>query len=184
MILICCSCDLQDRVDIGLAGRDEDDPRDPAYWNKFLAEGPTPFEPAPEHKPTIETLRSLYAAVLVNYQYRCAMTGRQFTPPEALLHEDLKITPIRPLPLGGPLHVSNFLCLAPEADTAFRAGHITIGPQCELVVDLSRIDPELVEVLNPIGRLRLPEAEIGQPDPAALRFHRERIFLNNSPGPF
>ena len=162
-----------------MAGGDEDDPGDPAYWNKFLGEGHTPFEPEPEHKPTVETFHSLYSAVLANYDYACALTGKRFDPPDALLHEDLKIAPIKPLPQGGPLHVRNFLCLTDEADLAFRSGHISVGPGWELIADLSRVDPELLERLNPIGRLRLPATEVSRPDPDLMRFHRERIFLNH-----
>lgn len=160
-----------------MAGEDEDDPGRAAYWQRFLQESAAPFEPEQVSPPSLETLRGLYAAVLQNYSYTCAMTGRTFAAPKDLLHDELRITPIRPLPLGGALHVSNFLCLENEADAALRAGHISVGPKLQLIADLSRIDPELLERLSPNGRLRLPVSEVAQPDPASLAFHREHIFL-------
>ena len=159
-----------------MAGGKEDDPSDPAYWNKFLGEGHTPFEPEPDHTPDIDTLRSLYAAVLSNYNYTCAITGRAYPPPAELLHDKLEVTPIQPLHLGGALHVSNFLCLEPEASQAFRAGHLAVGPQRQILADLSLVDPELLERTNPIGRLHLPELDVARPDPQALAFHRRHFF--------
>lgn len=156
----------------------DDDPGSPTYWQKLFAEASTPFEAEPELKPTLETLRSLYASVLAGYGYTCAMTGRRYAPPQELLHEDLQLVPIRPLSSGGALHVSNFLCLETDAANAFRAGHLAIGPALQLLADLSVVDPELLERLNPIGRLSLPHADVAQPDPLALAYHREHIFLH------
>ena len=86
-------------------------------------------------------------------------------------------SPFNPLAAGGALHVRNFLCLTSVAANAFRRGHLAVGPAFQIIVDLSHIDPELLEALNPIGRLRLPEMPIGRPDPDALAFHRAKIFL-------
>jgi predicted restriction endonuclease len=157
-----------------VAGDKNYDPGDPRYWG--LEEGRTPFEPEPAYRPGLETLRSLYATVLANYNYTCAMTGQHFARPAELLHDELEITPIRPMTAGGPLHVRNFLCLVTLAAQAFRDGHIAVGKDYQLVVDLSRIDPELVESLNANGRLSLPESEVGRPDPQALAYHRTHLF--------
>jgi hypothetical protein len=155
----------------------DEDPGSPLYWQKLFAEASAPYESEPEQSTSLDTLRSLYSTVLANYEHRCAMTGVHYPPSGAFLHESLEIAPIRPLPSGGLLHVSNFLCLERRVVEAFRLGHIAVGPRLELVVDLSRFDPELLERLNPLGRLGLPKASVGQPDPAALAFHREHIFL-------
>ena len=159
-----------------MADGDEDDPGHPLYWRKFLEEAGARYEAEPNAPPSIDTLRQLYSGVLANYSYACAMTSERFDPPGDFLHEDLQIAAIKPLFAGGALHVSNFLCLEAAAAQAFRRGHVTIGPEYELIVDLSRIDPELLERLNPLGRLNLPGAEVGRPDKAALEFHRSRIF--------
>lgn len=154
----------------------DDDPGSPHYWQKFLSEANTPFEGEPE-APALETLRSLYTGVLSNYGYACAMTGARFSSPAEFLHDRLEIAAIRPLASGGSLHVSNFLCLERATADAFRMGHIAVGPRFELIADLSRIDPELLERLNPLGTLILPHPEIAQPDLLALDYHRQHVFL-------
>ncbi len=157
---------------------DSDDPGSPSYWRRMFDEASTPFEPEPSQEPAAETLRSLYSHVLRAYRYRCAMTGRSYAPPVDFLHDHLGIVPIRPLTMGGALHVDNFLCLDSDAGAAFRSGHIAVGPASELIADLSRIDPELLESLHPLGRLLPPEPGLSQPDREALAFHRSRIFLH------
>jgi predicted restriction endonuclease len=161
-----------------VANGDEDDPGHPLYWQRFLAEAGARYEAQPAAPPALETLRQLYSSVLANYGFACAMTGRQFEPPRDFLHDHLEIAAIRPLVAGGALHVSNFLCLEQSAALAFRQGHIAIGNRYELLVDLSRLDPELLERLNPPGRLRLPEAGIARPDLSALAYHRANVFLS------
>jgi predicted restriction endonuclease len=156
----------------------DDDPGNPLYWQKLFAEDSTPFEIEPEQKPTVETLRGLYASVLAGYDYTCAITGRHFPPSQEFLHDVLQVAPIRPLTAGGVLHVSNFLCLEGAAADAFRIGQIAVGPRFELIVDLSRIDPELLERINPLGKLRLPVSGVAQPDLLGLAFHREHVFLS------
>ncbi|WP_323013565.1 hypothetical protein [Devosia sp.] len=158
-------------------GANENDPGDLLYWKKFLAEAGTAFEPTPEPSPSFEMLRELYASIISQYGHACAMTGERFAPAEGLLHDTLEIVAIRPLVAGGALHVSNFLCLSPAAANAFHRGHLAVGPGLELLADLSRIDPELLERLNPQGRLRVPDNPLTHPDPQALAFHRHHIFL-------
>lgn len=163
-----------------MAGDDSEDPGHPDYWRKLLAESSAQFEAMPTEKPSLETLRSLYTQVLRSYGYTCALTGATFDPPADFLHDNLEVVPIRPLTMGGSLHVDNFLCLERRAGTAFRQGEIAVGPSLELVADLSRIDPDLLERLNPLGRLLLPDPGQSRPDAAALAFHREHIFLRRS----
>ena len=160
-----------------MANEDTDDPGHPLYWQKFLSEAETPYQAEPVAPPSIDTLRQLYTSVLANYGYACAMTGAQFAPPPDFMHDELQLAAIRPLTSGGMLHVSNFLCLETAAADAFRQGHISVGKSYGLIVDLSRIDPELLERINPLGRLRLPASEIARPDEAALAYHRHNVFL-------
>jgi len=156
------------------------DPGQPEYWLNGLGELPQlVFESA----PSLDSLTELYAAVLRAYGHSCAMTGIGGKPALGVMRDGLAVVAIRPLAEGGALHVSNFLCLSDAAKTAFEAGHIAIGPELELLVDLSRIDPELLERLNPLGRLRQPEGAQAQPDRAALAQHRATIFVGQPGGP-
>ena len=156
-----------------------DDPGHPDYWLRFLSEAQPLFEAAPSASPSIETLRSLYTHVLRAYHHTCALSGRAFEPATDFLHEHLEIVAIRPLGMGGSLHADNFLALERAAAAAFRGGHLTIGPGLQIIADLSTLDPELLDGLAPGGRLVLPAAGTARPDPAALAFHREHIFMRD-----
>jgi hypothetical protein len=99
---------------------------------------------------------------------RCALTGAALAPdtlPIAIRWE-------------GPerLHLNNLLLLSPAAETAFREGHLTIRDDFSLVVDFRRIDPELVERLNPDGRLHVPDNPLLRPWAANLAWHRRWVF--------
>ena len=158
---------------------DSDDPGHPDYWKQFLAEPNARFEAGPADKPTLEILRSVYSQVLRAFDFTCAMTGAVFAEPEDFLHDALQIAPMQPIAMGGLVHVDNFLCLTTPAARAFAAGHIAVGPRLELVADLARLDPELLESLNPTGRLRQPDPALARLDLRALNFHREHIFLRS-----
>jgi hypothetical protein len=81
---------------------------------------------------------------------------------------------IRPAPDGGTLHPGNFILLSDMAAHAFFLGHVAVWSDFRLVADLSTIDPELLETLNPDGWLTLPNTN--PPDADALRWHRENVF--------
>jgi hypothetical protein len=59
-----------------------------------------------------------------------------------------------------------------DAIQAYERGHLTLGPRYNFLIDLERIDPEFLEALNPIGRLRLPRATALRPSLAVLAAHR------------
>lgn len=142
-------------------------------WKQWFEEASTHFEPEHSEPVSIETLYALHQAVLLRADFHCVLTGKDFSAtPQQLL-----AVPIQPHTAGGALHVDNFLCLCTDADHAFSLGHLTIGPQLELVVDLSRIDPEFFEQLNPLGRLLVGPNSM-PPDPLALLFHRTQVFLS------
>ncbi len=124
--------------------------------------------------PTIETMRRLYEQVLRAYEGTCAVTGASV--PLDLAVQGQTVVAIRPLQLGGALHVSNFLVLGADAGEAFSAGHFTVGPGHELIADLSLLSPELLERFHTSGRLHLPADRAYWPDEAHLAFHRSRIF--------
>jgi predicted restriction endonuclease len=158
-----------------------DDPGKPEYWLHGMDEAAAPFVHDPA--PSLQTLTDFYGAVVRAYGYRCAMTGLAGEPALGVMRDGLEVVAIRPLAHGGALHVSNFLCLSDAARTAFERGHIAIGPKLELLVDLSRIDSELLERLHRPGRLRPPEGAQAQPDQRALAYHRSKMFLGQPGAP-
>ncbi len=58
-----------------------------------------------------------------------------------------------------------------DAIHAYERGHLALGPRYNFLVDMESIDPELLEALNPIGRLTLPSDPTLHPSQAALTGH-------------
>ena len=110
-----------------------------------------------------------FSAIFAAYNNVCAFTG------EALAEAALADPRGHLLVLGSdPLTTDpNFIIpTCPDAIFAFERGHLTIGPGFNFLVDLEWIDPEFLQRLNPIGRLRLPVAPFILPSAAALAAHR------------
>jgi hypothetical protein len=122
-----------------------------------------------------EIYRRVYAEVLHRWNYHCPFTGRAFEPVDGP-HPDLEVVAIRARDAGGPLHVDNYLPMLPAVAAAWRAGHLTLGPDLALWVDKQLIDPELDEQLRPIGRLLDPAVNGSAPDQRYLAFHRQHVF--------
>lgn len=129
----------------------------------------------------VDTYMLLHDRVLERWKYRCVFTGAQFAPGESRPHPQLKVVAIRSRALGGPLHVRNFLPMTAEAEAAWNAGHITLGPGFGFQVAKHRIDPEFEERLAPIGKLSLPPEPSHWPDVEQIAFHRDHIFDRDDP---
>jgi hypothetical protein len=121
----------------------------------------------------IDTYSSIWQQVFDNFAGACAITGRSVVGGDK---RSIQIVPIRLEAEGGALHVGNFLALTAKAADAFSRYHLTVGIDFQLIVDFSLIDPELLERLNPDGRLTVPDGVRRGPDPQALAFHRQRFF--------
>ena len=66
--------------------------------------------------------------------------------------------------------------MLPAIATAWRAGHLTLGPDLAIWVDKRQIDPELDEQLRPTGQLLEPAVGDGGPDQRYRAFHRLHVF--------
>lgn len=107
-------------------------------------------------------------AVFAAYGYACAFTG---TPLKAEAAADPRAYLLN---LTNDPHATDPTMLIPatlDAIFAFERGHLTIGPNYSFLVDLQHIDPEFLERLNPIGRLRLPADSALAPSAAGLTPH-------------
>lgn len=125
--------------------------------------------------PSTETYLAVHKLALERADYTCAFTGQVFQHLEGI-HPDLNVSAIHPLGDGGSLHTSNFLVLSKTAAEAFNRGHLTVSGDYSLIADLSAIDPELLEALNPLGRLILSSNRDFWPDLDQLAYHRQFIF--------
>jgi hypothetical protein len=112
------------------------------------------------------------------YGYACAFTGCDLraeatADPRGCL-----------LVLGADPHTQDPAQLIPaclEAIHAYERGYLALGPRYNFLVDLERIDPELLEALNPIGRLNLPPDPALRPSQAALTPHLIGFVRGRSP---
>ncbi|MEP7239686.1 MAG: hypothetical protein ABI697_02260 [Devosia sp.] len=96
------------------------------------------------------------------YAFKCAFTGADLTAEAAA-------------DAGGELlrvDDDDFVPATIDAIYAYERGHLALGPTYNFIVDLAAISPELLEQLNPIGRLRLPAPPYPAPSQSAVRAHR------------
>ena len=134
-------------------------------------EASAPFTP---DKLTLEQKLKLNRDVLAAYDYTCAATGAQFNA-ETAVSANLVVIPIQPVETGGRLIPANMLPLTPAVAEAFRDGDFSIGVDLEIIVDLSRIEPEMLRQLQRSG-LRQPGSREFRPDVQSLHYHRTMIF--------
>jgi hypothetical protein len=108
------------------------------------------------------------AEIFAAYGDACAFTGRDLSKEAAADPRGYLLN------LGtnpDSLDAGELIPATLDAIFAFERGHLTIGQRYNLLVDLERIDPELLEALNPIGRLRLPESPAFHPSQVKLTPH-------------
>ena len=135
-------------------------------------EAPTSFE---SQKLGLADYLQLNRDVLAAYDYTCAATRARFNA-ETAVSSNIVVVAIHPIETGGRLVHSNLLPLVPDAAQALRDGDFTIGVDLEIIVDLSRIDPQLLRTLHHSGKLLLPGDRQSVPDPESLHYHRHAIF--------
>ncbi len=145
----------------------------PALSPQFDETAQTHFELEKKGKDTDHAvdLVALQISVRSDYSNRCAMTGLEHAPEHPVL-----AFPIQPTASGGLQQPDNCIALVESAGNALNRFQITIGEDMQIVADLSRIDPELMEAVNADGRLRLPKARAARPGTDALSWHRQQFF--------
>jgi hypothetical protein len=89
---------------------------------------------------------------------------------------------IRPLKMGGQLHVSNFLFLDPEPGVMFERFAWTVGPQFEIITDMHAMRPDIADTVNRTGLLALSDTVATWPDREALAWHRQQFFARLGAG--
>ncbi len=123
----------------------------------------------------LDRLPVINQQVLQRWDYRCAVTGERF-PAAAGVHDELEVVAIRPLALGGPLHVRNCLPMVSAAANAWLRGDIGVTHGLEIIVVERHVDVALLERMRPSRMLLVPgDAELG-PDPEHLAYHRQHVF--------
>lgn len=138
----------------------------------FLPEGPTEAEMTVKARRVQSFFR---AAVLLSYEYRCALTGLAI--PELLIASHIIPWRLNEKRRADP---RNGVCLNAFHDRAFDRGLITFDENFRLLISPQVNECPACSVQDDLlhgiaGRiLQLPGRF--QPDPEALAYHRERIF--------
>ena len=108
------------------------------------------------------------ATIFEAYGHACAFTGKS-------LRAEASADPRGYLLVLGPdPQTSDPTLLIPaslDAIHAYERGHLALGPRYNFLVDMEAIDPELLEALNPIGRLTAPSDPAFYPSQAAMTAH-------------
>ena len=127
--------------------------------------------------------------ILINYGFRCGLTGLGIGPnPASKLHGVLDAAHIRPVSQNGPDAAGNGIAMTPTLHRLFDAGLFTLIPRrSRVVVERS---PQLHEQLLVSDRckiqlengteLALPSDATAAPSREFLAFHREQVFLRSA----
>jgi hypothetical protein len=108
------------------------------------------------------------AALFEAYGFACAFTGKNLRAEAAADPRGYLLN------IGSdPLTVDPTLLIPASLDAihAYERGHIALGPRYNFLVDMETVAPELVEALNPIGRLKLPSDPALHPSQSAMTAH-------------
>ncbi len=121
----------------------------------------------------VDAYLAVRAEVLRRWNYCCAITDMQFASGEA---PELRLVPIRPREMGGPLHASNYLPMVEIAEHAWLTGSIAVTDDLEFVAVMDRLDPDLLAAMPADGKLIVPSDPALRPDAEHLAYHRTYVF--------
>jgi putative restriction endonuclease len=143
-----------------------------------LAEEALPFE-----RPLVERVLSrpvrdeaFRHAVQDAYGKTCAMTGLMLINGGG--RAEVQAAHIRPVHDRGPDSVRNGVALSATVHWMFDRGLVSIGPPPDyrILVANRGLPDNVVRLLNPDLRLRLPRSPLLRPAPAFLDYHRREVF--------
>lgn len=141
-----------------------------------LREEKMPFE---VERPLVQTLvskpfreRAFRRAVMHAYDGRCAVTGWKLVNGGGRL--EAQAAHIRPVEHGGPDSVRNGLALSGTAHWMFDRGLICLSDDHDIMIHRKVNDRDgVAAIINPSGKLILPERAADRPHPKFLGWHRE-----------
>lgn len=148
----------------------------PSVW--ALADDPAEFE-----RPIVERVMSrplrdaAFARVIqAAYDATCAVTGIKIINGGG--RAEVQAAHIKPVKDRGPDSVRNGIALSGTVHWMFDRGLISFGPppDYQILVTSKGLPENVLSLLNPSRRLRLPSKTELWPAPAYLDHHRSRIF--------
>jgi putative restriction endonuclease len=166
-------------VGLGLDTHDELLPRSDVETSASVAEEQAPYEFEQDRvqmltKRTIRD-RIFRTRVLKAYDRRCAFTGFQFINGGG--RAEVEAAHIKAVEAKGPDVVQNGLALSGTVHWMFDRGLLTVADDATVLLSNHINDVDGVrKILLPKGRAKFPDAPHDRPDPAFLRWHREKCF--------
>ncbi|HXS50845.1 MAG TPA: HNH endonuclease [Sphingomicrobium sp.] len=166
-------------VGLGLDTHDELLPRSDAEIGVSVAEEQVPYEFEQDRVQmlTRRTIRDriFRTRVLKAYDRRCAFTGFQFINGGG--RAEVEAAHIKSVEAKGPDVVQNGLALSGTVHWMFDRGLLTIADDATILLSNHINDVDGVrKILLPNGRAKFPDDPHDAPDPAFLRWHREKYF--------
>jgi putative restriction endonuclease len=166
-------------VGLGVDTHDELLPRSQAQAPASVAEQQAPYEFEQDRVQmlTRRTIRDriFRTRVLNAYDRRCAFTGFQFINGGG--RAEVEAAHIKSVEHKGPDVVQNGLALSGTVHWMFDRGLLTVADNSEILLSNHINDVDGVrKILLPDGRAQFAENRNDRPDPAFLRWHRERCF--------
>jgi putative restriction endonuclease len=165
-------------VGLGLDTHDELLPRSDAAVSAVAEEQvPYEFEQDRVQMLTKRTIRDriFRTRVLKAYDRRCAFTGFQFINGGG--RAEVEAAHIKSVEAKGPDVVQNGLALSGTVHWMFDRGLLTLADDATILLSNHINDVEGVrKILLPSGQAEFPDDLRDAPDPAFLRWHRERCF--------
>lgn len=159
---------LEHNATISNTAFEEVTPYDPAAFGGF-AEELNDFDRGTD----LETKKRLYDTVLLNYGYRCAITGAAFKG-TGRANNELDVVALRSPDSGGEYHSNNYLAVTTAVKSAFNIGVLTLSDDLGIIVDLARCPADLRLLLNSDGRCRRPAVEASALLHANIIWHRRQ----------
>jgi putative restriction endonuclease len=108
------------------------------------------------------------------YDFTCAMTGLKLINGGGRC--EIEAAHIRPVAKDGPDSARNGIALSRTVHWMFDRGIISLEDDGRMLLAKKLVPNQVQRMLNPEGRINLPQDRMMAPHPVFLRFHRENIF--------
>jgi len=138
-------------------------------------------DPSLSDRPIVERLiarpfrEAAFAAVVKNaYDSTCAMTGLKILNGGG--RSEVQAAHVRPVADRGPDSVRNGIALCGTVHWMFDRGLISVADDHSVLIARNRVPDQMLKLLLPDRRLRVPARSDLCPHPTFLRYHRERVF--------
>jgi putative restriction endonuclease len=138
-------------------------------------------EQEPLKRPIIERIVSrpfreaaFAGAVKSAYSETCAMTGLKIINGGG--RSEVQAAHIRAVAADGPDSIRNGLALSGTVHWMFDRGLVSVDDDRTILVARDRVPNTVQRLLNPSGKLSVPDRQELRPNPRFMKFHREVVF--------